>query len=56
MAREKKKKQWTAMNTMDGNDTFQVEAETLLEAYSNALREVGWALVVEPDRKRRKHK
>lgn len=49
-----KKKKWTVMSTLDGNDFFRVEADTLLEAYSNALREAGWALVVEPDRKRKR--
>ena len=41
---KKANKTWIIINTMDGNDSFEVEAKTIKEAAFAALSELGWGV------------
>jgi hypothetical protein len=40
--KKQKPKKYNAVNTNDGNETFEVEAYTVAEAQYKALEELGW--------------
>lgn len=40
-------KTWHIINSSDGNDEFEVEANTLEDAALEALKELGWGIYTE---------